>query len=165
MIEEVSVKDCGISSLRDFDCGEETLNLYLSNYAKQNDERGLGRTFVLMDGAEVIGFYTLSSAQIKFGHLPSSLSKRLPRYPIPAIRLARLAVSKNHQGKGMGSLLLKHAFKRVLLASLNTGVAFVLVDAKDNAKGFYEHFGFTRLSSEGDDYALPISSILKAVIQ
>lgn len=165
MIEEISIKKYPSLALQSFDCGEEKLNIFLHSFAKQNDARGLGRTFLLIENDEVIGFYTLSSAQIEFGSLPVGLSKRLPRYPLPAIRIARLAVNKSHQGKGCGATLLRHAFKRIVLAAVNAGVAFVLVDAKDQATSFYEHYGFVRLEKEGNTFVLPIETVLKAIMK
>lgn len=164
MMREVSIRECDKESLRRFDCGEEKLNEFLYAYAKQNDEKGLGRTFVLKDESDILGYYTLASAQIEFEHLPDGLSKRLPRYPAPAIRLARLAVAKSRQGQGIGKALLKCALKRIMLVSVNAGVAFIIVDAKENAFGFYEKYGFVRLEKEGNVIALPVASLLKAII-
>jgi len=164
MIHERSIKECPPTLLSGFDCGEEHLNLFLSSYAKQNDEKGYGRTFVLLEDDALIGFYTLASAQIEFAHIPGHLLKNLPRYPAPAIRIARLAVRKRSQGKGYGAILLKYAFKRILLAAINAGIAFVLVDAKESARGFYEHYGFVRLTDESNLYVMPIATMLKAVV-
>ena len=163
---ETSIKDIQSKLLDCFDCGEEKLNIFLKQYAKQNESNGLGRTYLIIDdNKQVVGFYTLSSAQIAFQQLPTSLKKNLPKYPIPAIRIARLAVDKNHQRKGIGSTCLKNALKRILCISLNAGVAFVLVDAKPTSKAFYEHYGFVCIDEINLTYILPISTILSAVIR
>lgn len=164
MMHEFSIKECDKDLLRRFDCGEENLNEFLRFYAKQNDEKGLGRTFVLEDENTILGYYTLASAQIEFDHLPDGLSKRLPRYPAPPIRLARLAVAKEKQRQGIGKTLLQYALKRIMLVSVNAGVAFIIVDAKESAFGFYEKYGFVRLEKEGNVFALPVASLLKAII-
>ena len=163
-MEEISIRDYPAKCLASFDCGEEKLNTFLFSYAKQNENRGVSRTFALIGEGAILGFYTLSSAQIEFAQLPFELSKRLPRYPIPAIRIARFAVAKNQQGKGIGKALLKLAFKRILSVSLNMGAVFVLVDAKESSASFYEHFGFSLIDKEKRIYALPIATLLKAVI-
>ena len=161
---ELSVREVPSTKLLDFDCGDDKLNLYLSTFAKQNDIKGIGRTFVLMEGDDVEGFYTLSSAQIAFEQLPLSLKKSLPKYPVPSIRIARLVVRRESQNKGIGSLILTNIFKRILSISSSIGIAFVIVDAKEESKGFYEHFGFTCIDKEKLLYVLPIATILKAVI-
>ena len=164
-MEERSIRDCDNSSLQGFDCGEAELNDFLIRYAKQNEAKGISRTFVLREDDKVVGFYTLASALIQFEHLPDTLAKRLPCYPAPAIRIARLAVSKDKQGSGFGATLLKLALRRILLIAVNAGVAFVLVDSKPNAKGFYEHFGFVRLAAKENLYALPVATILKTLVK
>ena len=163
-MEEKSIKECDGLSLSAFDCGEDALNAYLSSYARQNDENGYGRTFLLVEGKEILGYYTLSSASVRFEHIPPSLSKRLPRYPAPAIRIARLAVAKSKQRQGIGLSLMKCAFARIVQASVNAGVAFVLVDAKEGAKGFYESLGFAKLLGTERSYVLPVATVLKAII-
>ena len=87
----------------DFDCGESSLNDYLKLYARQNDSRGLGKTFVatLPDDKKVVGYYTLSSGAVHFEKVPD----KLPRYPVPVVHLGRLAVDKTTIGHGLGGLL------------------------------------------------------------
>ena len=145
-----------------FDCGVNELNDYLKKYAAQNDKKNMGKSFVGVDDGRVTGYYTLSNAQVAFEEIDEDMRKGLPKYPIPAIRIARLAVNKNHQGEGVGRLLLKDAFLRILNVSVNTGIYFVIVDAKDSAKSFYEHYGFRALS-DGKTYIIPVRTILKAL--
>lgn len=164
-MEERSIRNCATALLQDFDCGEAELNDFLIRYAKQNEAKGISRTFVLLEDDKAMGFYTLASALIQFEHLPDALAKRLPHYPDPAIWIARLAVAKDEQGNGYGAALLKLALRRILLIAVNAGVAFVLVDAKPNAAGFYERFGFVRLSAKENLYALPIATILKILVK
>ena len=163
MIEEKSIIDVPSSLLSNFDCGEDKLNTYLNKYAKQNNKNGVGKTFVLVDDDIVKGFYTLSNAQIEFKELPKNLSSQLPHYPIPAIRIARLAVDCKYQKQKIGSLLLKNAFKRIVFASLQTGIVFIIVDAKENSKGFYEHFGFICVDEEKLIYVINIKTVIKAM--
>lgn len=134
----------------DFDCGVEALNTYLRHYARQNHEKNIARTFVaVVDDNRVRGYYSLASAGIEFGSLPADRAKRLPKYPIPAVRIARLAVDRVFQGKGLGARLLIDALKRVLAVSAEIGVYVVLVDAKnDQAKAFYRRYGFIDFADE-----------------
>ncbi len=57
--------------------------------------------------------------------------------------LARLAVDRVFQGKGLGTALLKDALLCITAAAEIVGIRAVLVHAKDDrAQGFYEHFNF-----------------------
>ncbi|MGN7614231.1 GNAT family N-acetyltransferase, partial [Magnetococcales bacterium HHB-1] len=135
-----------------FDCGDDHLNNYLKRYARQNDQRGTSRVFVatLADQPDrVVGFYTLSSAQIDFEEMPLQHRTHLPRYPIPAARIGRLAVDRTMKGQGLGGTLLFDAVERVRKVSVDMGILGVVVDAKnEGVKSFYEKFGFFELVQE-----------------
>ena len=67
------------------------------------------------DTGALAAFYTLASASIPTPDLPLEITKRLPRYPsIPAVRIGRLAVALNFQGRGLGAALLADALTRIL---------------------------------------------------
>jgi GNAT superfamily N-acetyltransferase len=97
-----------------------------------------------MIGPDVVaGFYSLSAGGIAYNDAPERLSKGLPRYPVPLVVLARLAVDRRFHGRGLGAGLLADALRRTLAAAELAGVRGILVHAKDGAaKAFYEHFGF-----------------------
>lgn len=85
--------------------------------------------------------------------------RRLPAYPVPAMRMARLAVALSEQGKGYGHLLVGHAVNLALTVREKMGVRVLLVDVKDDkAAGFYQGFGFRPTSSHSLTLYLPISS-------
>lgn len=132
--------------LHSFDCGVQDLNEYLRRYAAQNHRKDLGRTFVLVpaEGAPLaLAYHTLCMAQVSFQTLPESLRKSLPRYPVPAVRLARLAVDRKWQSKGLGEILLVDAIFRALAASRSVAAKFMVVDAlNENAESFYLRYGF-----------------------
>lgn len=142
-----------------FRCGEAALDEYLQRYAKQDIKRGVARVFVATpaDQASVVeGFYTLSAASVAAEQLPESLRKKLPRYPVHAALLGRLAVSDTAQGKGLGSILLVDACKRVVAASQTLAVVAIIVDAKSPAAAaFYRHFGFIELPGQPGRWMLP----------
>lgn len=139
-------------AVKDFQCSEPVLNEYLQRYAGQDVARGVSRVFVASptdDLSEVAGFFTLSAASVQSEHLPEAVRKRLPRYPVPVALLGRLAVSKKHSGKGLGSMLLVDACKRVNAASNTLAVAAIVVDAKSQqAASFYRHFGFEEMPGQ-----------------
>lgn len=154
------IKNVDKKILNDFDCGCEELNVFLKCYARQNDKNRMGKTFVLFEGSVAAGFVTLCSGSIDYDELPKNY--KLPRYPIPAIRIARLGVDKRFQGKGYGKELLSFSLEKIALLSGFIGVKFVIVDAKDSAKSFYEHYGFMPLPTSPNALLLPIETVLAA---
>ena len=106
--------------------------------------------------AEVLGYYTLSAAQIDATHISEADQKRLPRFPIPCFRMGRLACRKDQQGKGIGRLLIGCAVERCLKAREEIASYALVVDAKDdNAKAFYEHYGFIPCTDQPRTLYLP----------
>lgn len=95
--------------------------------------------------------------------LPADLARRVPRYPVPAVRIARLAVDRSMHGKGLGAALLADALRRILTASSEVGVKVVLVDAKnERAADFYRHYGFRELNDTPMVLFLPIETVIDA---
>jgi GNAT superfamily N-acetyltransferase len=126
-----------------FDCGKEPLNRFLIRNAFQNQQANASQTYVLVSGGLVIGYHTLVVGEVAQANAPERLKKGLARHPIPIMLLARLAVSKEHQGKGIGPALLKDALLRTLHAADIAGIRAFAVHAKDEeARSFYEHFDF-----------------------
>lgn len=152
-------------SLKDFDCGNEALNEFLSRYALKNDKLGIGKTFLGVDEKnQISGYFTLSAAQIAFETVPESFQARLPKYPIPAIRIARLAVDKKLQGKGVGKWLLKESFKKIIAVAEIVGLKFIIVDAKETSKTFYEQYGFIKFNGQNLGYFLPVETVRNAAL-
>lgn len=141
-----------------FDCGEESLNVFLQNFARQNDEKGLGRTYVAVrpEQTEILGYYTVSSGSLSFENVP----EKLPRYPIPTAHLGRLAVDRTQKGKGLGSLLLIDALTKISLVSNELGIFAVEVYALNNsAKSFYLKYGFTELNDDPYHLYIPMKTV------
>ncbi len=122
-----------------FDCGNERLNTYFRQQALQDQKRKVSTVFVAVEKKTraVHGFYTLSAAHVKLNDFPASTAKKLSKYKDqPAIRLGRLAVHKDVQGKKLGTFLLYEAMLKIIAQQIGW-VAFI-VDAKgDNARNFY----------------------------
>ena len=126
-----------------FDCGEEPLNRFLIRYAFQNQQANASQTYVGLSDDEVIGFYTLVVGEVAYEGAPERLTKGLARHPVPIMLLARLGVSLNWKGKGVGSGLLRDSILRTLQAADIAGIRAFTVYAKDDrARAFYRHFGF-----------------------
>lgn len=150
--------------LMDFDCGILSLNDYLQKHALVNQSRKLSVTMVAHAKDDkckkVIGYYTLSPAQIESDALPKKISRSLPKYPIPAIRLCRLAVDQQHQSKGYGKDLLVHALIKCYQQSEEIGGYCVLVDAlNDTAQAFYKYFGFHPLQNFTHSLYIPMKAV------
>jgi len=145
-----------------FHCNVETLDQYFHKRAGQDIRRRISRVFVAVlpdNPKEVMGFYTLSSLSIELEQLPQKLAKKLPKHPVPAALIGRLAVTHTAQGCGIGKMLLVDAIKRTLSVSDNIAIYAMVVDAiNDNARGFYEQFGFARLSDNSSRLFLPLKS-------
>jgi len=143
-----------------FDCDIDELNTYLKRFAKKNDKLNIGKTYILLDNTQALGFYTISMAQIKFKLLPKPSQKNLPKYPIPAARIGRLAIDSNAQGSGLGELILMDALTRSLRVSEEIALFAVIVDAKDQrAENFYLKYGFLPLEDQKHALFLPMDTI------
>jgi GNAT superfamily N-acetyltransferase len=148
-------------SVRDFDCGNQQLNDFLKHYALKNDRLMMGKTFAaLSEENRIAGYFTLSNAQIERLAIPEQENIKLPRYPIPAVRIGRLAVDKTVQGKGIGAWLLVRALEKALQVSGISGNYAVMVDAIDErAKSFYLKYGFLPLNNHPLSLFLPLKKI------
>jgi GNAT superfamily N-acetyltransferase len=132
-----------VHDLSAFDCGAPALNGYLKKYALANHQNQSARTYVARRGEAVVGYYTLAAGSVSRVESPARVAKGLARHPIPIILLARLAVDRGEQGKGLGAALLKDALLRAAQAADIIGCRAVLVHAKDHtAKAFYQRYGF-----------------------
>ena len=159
MLEE-QVFNAKLHDRTSFQCGEPTLDEFLQKYAAQQNAKGINTIFVLVDPAQpsqILGFYTLSAAQIDVQQLSDAERKKLPRYPVPCFRMGRLARHLDHRGDGLGEILIGCAVDRCLQARRLVGAYALLVDAKhDKAKSFYEHYGFTACADAPMTLYLPL---------
>ena len=147
----------------EFSCGESVLDIYLKQYAKQDQKRRVAAVFVLPDEKNKIkGYYSLSSTHIPSEILPDKILKKLPKHPHqPATLLGRLAVDASFQKQKMGETLLLDALYRSFNLSEQIGSIAVVVDSLNkNAVSFYTHFGFIKLSGNSRLF-LPMKTIGK----
>lgn len=129
-----------------FSSGNAELDRFFRNYAGQNQFRlHVGTTYVAVQDSEVIGFVTVAATSIIVAELPARQRKRLPKYPLPALRIARLGVAASAQGQGIGKQLLRAALHIAHDMSSLAGCVGVVVDAKPDAIAFYEQYGFETL--------------------
>lgn len=149
---------------KQFDCGNSLLNIFLQKTARQHITKGMSRTFVLIKDEtpkEILGFYTLSICEVETDYLPPIIAKKYPDQ-VPALKLARLAVSTTHQHRGDGNYLIGNAIEKVIVVSENVGIIGLFVDAKNNqAKEYYEQFGFVSLDGNPLILFLPIQTLIQ----
>lgn len=137
---------------KDFNCGNEQLDGYLKNQARQDYSRDLSVCYVLSEEKVIVGYYTLSSNTIDRGEFPEELIKKLPSTYInlPTVLLGRLAVDSKYQGKGYGKFLLINALNEALELSKRVGILAMVVEPIDNAaEKFYAEYGFILLPGTG----------------
>lgn len=126
----------------DFDCGKPPLNDFLIKYALQNQASGGARTYVLTRAERVVGYYSLAPASVSPDDVPARVMKGQGRYPVPVILMARFAIDKAEQGKGLGKAMFRNALRRSLAgAETIGGRAFLVHAAYDEARAFYLKFG------------------------
>ncbi|MGL5942136.1 MAG: GNAT family N-acetyltransferase [Waterburya sp.] len=145
-----------------FDCNSEALNRYLRQTARQHNQKGISRTFVLVDTekpAIIIGFFTLSLCEVRTAKLTKELAKKYPSI-VCGVKLARLAIDKNWQRQGIGEILMVEAMKKAIVIADNAGIIGLFVDAKDEkAKNYYLRYGFVSLQDNPLEMFLPLSTV------
>ncbi|MCL1962254.1 MAG: GNAT family N-acetyltransferase [Desulfovibrionaceae bacterium] len=149
---------------KSFDCGNQDLNRYLREQARQDAGKRVAAPFVLTQGCPaVLGFYTLSASVIPVEELPPALMQRLPRHgQLPVTLLGRLAVDRSAGGQGVGEFLLLDALRRSFDAARQIVAMAVIVDAKDErAETFYRHFDFLPFQQTPLRLFLPMAQIAK----
>ena len=140
-----------------FTSGDAQLDHFFRTFAGQNQfKHYLGVTYVAVDGDAILGFATVAPGHVEIDDLPASARKKLPRYPLPVLRLARLAVDPTARGQGLGCQLLGFVFRLALQMASDYGCVGVVVDAKPDAVDFYRRYGFLSVDAlEGRSDARP----------
>ena len=159
MLEDLPL-DPAVHDRKGFKCGVPALDEYLHRFAEQQRRRGISSVYVLADSAQperILGYYTLSAAEVDGQRLAEAERKKLPRYPVPCFRMGRLACRSDQRGPGLGKLLLGCAVDRCLKARQQIAAYALLVDAKDDAAtAFYVLFGFKSLQDAPMTLNLPL---------
>ena len=149
-----------------FDCGQPDLEDYLRRIARQHADKGVSRTFVLVDDAEpgtVLGFMTLALCEIIPSALPPKFAKKYA-HRVYGVKLARLAISRSWQRQGHGALMMLHAMDRARSVADNAGIVGFFVDAKDTqAQAYYLRYGFIPLVHDPLRLFLPLATLNRAL--
>ncbi len=159
--------DKAVHNRKSFDCGTEELNSFLHQFAVRHRDAGISMTMVLPakeNEADICAYYTLSHTEIERQTLPQNLAKKLPRYPIPVMLIAQLAVHKDAQGFGLGKVSLIRALRHTHEINHHLPSYAVVVDALNgDVQAFYEQYGFKVLDTDNHRTRLFIS--MKTVAQ
>lgn len=151
-----------------FSCGEAALDEYLQKRARQDVEKRAAVVYVMTPSETpkvILGYYTLSSTGVALGEIAPDVVKHFPRYPmVSATLLGRLAVDQKFKGQGHGGRLLRHALQQSLEKSKEIASAMVVVDALHNeARTFYEKYGFLQLTDDPMRLYIHMDTIAKAI--
>lgn len=128
---------------------------------------GSAKTYVVSDEEQerrVVGYHALTVATVRHVDAIEAVTERMPRHPIPAVLLARLAVDRSVQGRGIGAFLLADALTRAIAVSETAGIRLVLVHAlNENASAFYKRFGFKVSPTDPMNLQLLIKDVRKSL--
>lgn len=126
----------------DFSCGNDELDDWLRRHALAAQAMDSARTFVLVRGEVIVGYFSLTMGSVQRADAPAKLVRGLPQYPVGMVLLARLAIDHSQQGEGLGGRLLAHALRKAIAAG-DAAARLVVVDAiNDTAAAFYARHGF-----------------------
>jgi GNAT superfamily N-acetyltransferase len=140
-----------------FQSGDPDLDRFFRQFAGQNQfKHHIGVTYVAVDDRRILGFATIAPGHIEIEDLPPTARKKLPQYPLPIVRLARLAVDESARGQGLGAQLLRFVLMLAIRMASEFGCVGVVVDAKPDAVDFYVKYGFIAIHAvEGLSDARP----------
>jgi GNAT superfamily N-acetyltransferase len=154
--------------LDEFDCGTPALNHWLKTWAHHSQRTGSTRTFVMCpEGSKrVVGYHALTAASASREEAPKALARAAWPHQVPLVLLARLGVDQAFKGRQLGAALMRDAFVRTVQAASQVGAVAMMVHAKDDeARRFYEHWGFTPSPLEQLQLFLPLKTIRQSMVE
>lgn len=155
--------------LDQLECGARALDHWLRTWARHSQRDGSARTFVVCPNGtrRVVGFHSLTAAAGGREDTPRRVARPLaPNLPVPLVLLARLAVDRSVQGRGVGMALMLDAFLRTVRSADQVGAVAMMVHAKDDeARRFYEQWGFLPSPLHPLQLLLPLETIRAAILQ
>lgn len=145
-----------------FNCGDTELNDFLLRYARQSHDQGGAKTFLAVDDntKAILGFYSVAPASLVADRVPATARRGLARHDVPGFRLARIAVDRTQQRRGLGGQLLLAAGRRCVLAAAAVGGTILIIDAKnDRTAAWYASYGAVPLLDTEKTLVLPLTTI------
>lgn len=153
----------GHHDLEGFDCGKDDLSAWLREHARSAACQGT-RTYLLVDAEGIAaGYFSLAAHLVRRDAMPGRVGRGAPR-EIPAILLAKLALDRRYQGRGLGTELLVRALERAVVAARLAGGKVIVVDAvDDDAARFYGAHDFEAIPGDPRRLVAKISSVAAAL--
>jgi GNAT superfamily N-acetyltransferase len=149
--------------IESFDSGEPVLDDWLRRRARANQTSGASRTYVVCEGKVVVGYYALASGAIAQSAAPGRFRRNMPD-PIPVVVLARLAVARSYQGRGLGRAMFRDAAQRVAHAADTIGIRGIVVHAiSEEARRFYIAVGFDPCPAASMTLVVTLADIRAAI--
>ena len=140
------------SQIKSFDCGDDSLNNWLRQFSGVSHKKGI--TTMLMvprdENTPILGYSTVCASSVERNRLAPTHQKGLAGYPVPIVLIARFAIAKEMQGRGLGRRMIMHIYKTVL-ESVERGLGSrgIMVDAKDeSAVNFYRKYDLEVLAGQ-----------------
>jgi GNAT superfamily N-acetyltransferase len=135
---------CPTHDLNQFDSGNEVLDNWLKRHAISAQAMDSARTFVLVQTDRVVGYVSLAMGSVQRADAPAKLVRGMPAYPVGMVLIARLAIDRSEQGRGLGRRILADALRMAVIAGEAAAARLVVVDAIDEkAVQFYRRHGFS----------------------
>ena len=152
-----------------FESGEPDLDAWLRDSATTAARARVAQTFVWVPDTNdrgVVAYYALSAHAIPRAEAPSRVGRGVPD-PVPAALLAKLALDRALQGRGLGQVLLVDALQRILRASeQGPAVRAIVVDAATDAgRSLYAKFGFVTAPGRADRMLVRAETIAQGLHQ
>lgn len=130
-------------AINDFDSGNKALDEWFMKHSKLASGSGSAKTYVVVDDAIPVAYYSLTVGQVGQSEVPKRVTIGMGKHNIPVIILARMAVIKDYQGRGIGRGMLQDAIRRSLMVANEVGVRAIITHPIDEkAESFYKCFGF-----------------------
>lgn len=146
-----------------FDSGETVLDDWLRRRARANQTSGASKTYVVCEERRVVAYYALASGAIAQAGVPGRFRRNMPD-PIPVVVLARMAVDRNRQGRGLGRALFRDGARRVAHAADTIGIRGIVVHAiSEEARKFYIALGFEPCPAEAMTLVVTLPDIRAAL--
>jgi GNAT superfamily N-acetyltransferase len=150
--------------VEDFTSGEPSLDDWLKRRARANQASGATRTYVVCEGVKVLGYYALASGALSVESAPGRFRRNMPD-PIPVAVLARLAVDRAYQGRGVGRALFRDGARRVAHAADAIGIRGIVLHAiSEQARKFYLALGFDPCPHEPMMLVVTLSDVRAALL-
>ncbi len=130
------------------------LKEYLTSMAYKHTVEGCFITYLLENDNEVLGYISFSNTVIDSDCEEAkellNVSKGM-RYPIPTLKITRLAIVDDFQGQKLGKLLIAFAEIKAFIQQESTGCKALVVDSKNGAIDFYKNANFIAIENYSDD--------------